>query len=120
MILQVPPSRGDPVSLLGTFLIGWVFFAFTLQVAATFFLKQPPWKRAILVGIIPTVVAMALIQFHPVVVITTGFIADAAAIRFVYGTPPRTTVLIAAFHFAAAITLSILAAYLFTLLLAFL
>lgn len=102
------------------FLIGWVFFAFTLQIAASFFLEQPPWKRAVIVGIVPTTITMALIQLHPVVVIIAGVVADSVAIRLVYKTPFPTTGLIAAFHFTAAIVLSMLAAYLYALLLALL
>lgn len=114
--LLVAPAPADPVAFVGTFLLGWLFFAFTAQVAASFFIADPPWRRALVVGLVPAVVSMALIRFDPVVIIAVGLGADAVAIDRVYRTGRRTTVMIVVLHYAATVAIVLLVSNLLALL----
>ena len=71
----VAPVHADPPAFVGTFILGWLFFAFTAQVAASFLLADPPWRRALVVGVVPAVVSMALIRFAPLVIVGVGLVA---------------------------------------------
>ena len=112
----VTPATGGPLAFLGTFLLGWAFFSFTAQVAASFFLGDPPWRRAPLVGLAPAAVSMALIRFDPIVIVAIGLVADAVAVNRVYGVGPRTTALIVVVHYAATVALVLVLANLAALL----
>lgn len=115
-MLQVTPASGSAIGFIGTFLLGWAFFGFTIQIAASYFLDAPPWSRAFIAGIVPAAVTMALIRMPPPVIIGVGLIADAAAVRAVYDVDYRTTALMVVVHYAAAIALTMLGVNLYTLL----
>jgi hypothetical protein len=114
--LQVAPAPADPVAFVGTFLLGWLFFGFTAQVAASFFLAEPPWRRALVVGLVPAAVSMALIRFDPIVIIAVGLAADAVAVSRVYRVDRRTTVLVVVLHYAATVAIVIVVSNLLALL----
>lgn len=116
ILLLGPPSGEDLVRVLATFLVGWVFFAFTLQIAASYVIEDPAWKHAFIVGILPTVIAIALIHLPPPVIIAIGLVVESIGVRVVYRRDFRTTVFMALLHFAAAIVLAMLTAYLVALL----
>jgi len=103
--LQVVPQTGSPLALAGTFLLGWLFFGFTAQVASSFFLSDPPWRRAVLVGLVPATISMLLIQFDPLVIVAVGLLADAVAMDRVYGADRRTTALMVVLHYAATVAI---------------
>lgn len=105
VVLQVSPAPAEPLALLGTFLVGWAFFAFTAQIAASFVLADPPWRRAIVVGAPISAVSTALIQFDPAVAVAAGLVVDAAAIHLLYERRPRTTALMVALHYAASLAI---------------
>ena len=115
-ILQVAPAPASPLALLGTFLLGWAFFAFTAQVAASFFLEDPPWRRAVVVGLVPAAASTALIRSETVVILAVGLAADAAAIRLIYEVRYRTTAMMTALHYAATVAIVLLVANLLALL----
>ena len=115
-LLQVTPAGGGPLAFVGTFLLGWAFFAFTTQVAASFFLEDPPWRRAVVVGLVPAVASMALIRFDTVVILAVGLAADAAAIHLIYGVRYRTMAMMAALHYAVSVVFVAFFAYLLGLL----
>ena len=114
--LQAVPAPADSVALLGTALLGWLLFGFTAQVAASFFLADPPWRRALLVGVAPAVVSMLLVRFEPVVIIAVGLIVDTVAIHRAYGVDRRTLALMVLIHYAATVAIVILLATLAALL----
>ena len=116
LLLQVTPAAGGPLAFVGTFLLGWAFFAFTAQVAASFFLEDPPWRRAVVVGLVPAVASTALIRFDTAVILAVGLAADAAAIHLIYGVRYRTTAMMTALHYAATVAIVLLVANLIALL----
>jgi hypothetical protein len=112
----VAPAPASPLAILGTLLLGWLFSAFTAQVAASFLLPDPPWRRALVVGVVPAAVTMALIRFHPLVIVSVGLVADAVAVRRVYGVPARTTAAMVVVHYAATVAIVLLVSNLLALL----
>ena len=114
--LQVTPAPATPLAFVGTFLLGWAFFAFTAQIAASFFLPGPPWRRAVVVGLVPAAASMALIRFDTLVILLVGLVADAAAIHLVYGVRYRTTAMMTALHYTATVAIVLLIANLLALL----
>ena len=115
-VLQVAPAPATPLAFVGTFLAGWVFFAFTAQIAASYVLEDPPWRRAVVVGLVPAAASTALIRFDPLVIVAVGLAADAAAIHLIYGVRYRTTAVMVAIHYAATLALVLLVANLLALL----
>ena len=115
-VLQVAPVPATPLALVGTFLAGWAFFAFTAQIAASYVLEDPPWRRAVVVGLVPAAASTALIRFDPIVILAVGLAADAAAIHLIYGVRYRTTAVMVAIHYAATLALVLLVANLLALL----
>ena len=114
-ILQVAPAPASPLALIGTFLLGWAFFAFTAQIAASFFLAEAPWRRAVVVGLVPAAASTALVRFDPVVILAVGLAADAAAIHLIYEVRYRTTAMMTALHYAATVAIVLLVANLLAL-----
>lgn len=105
--LQVTPAPATPLAFLGTFLLGWAFFGFTAQVAATFFLADPPWRRALVVGAPAAVVSTTLVRFPPGAILLVVLVVDAATFYFVYGEGPRRTAGMVLIHVAASLALVI-------------
>lgn len=116
VVAQVAPAPASPLAFVGTFLLGWAFFAFTAQIAASFFIEDPPWRRAVVVGLVPAAASTALIRFDTAVILAVGLATDAAAIHLVYGVRYRTTALMTALHYAATLALVLLIANLVALL----
>lgn len=112
---QVEPASGPPLAFLGTFLLGWAFFSFTAQVAATFFLGDVPWRRAVVVGIVPAIVNVALISYRPVSILLVALAFDFAAVHAVYRLRYRTAALVTVLHAAASIALGVTVTYLLAL-----
>ena len=115
-VIQVAPAPATPLAFVGTFLAGWVFFAFTAQIAASYVLEDPPWRRAVVVGLVPAAASTALIRFDPLIIVAVGLAADAAAIHLIYGVRYRTTAVMVAIHYAATLALVLLVANLLALL----
>ena len=114
--LQVAPTLAEPLALVGTFLLGWLLFGFTAQVAASFFLADPPWRVALLVGFAPAAVSMLLVRFDPIVIVAVGLVVDAVAMDRAYGVGRRTLALMVLIHYAATVAIVILLANLAALL----
>ena len=114
--LQVEPAAGGVLAFVGTFLFGWAFFTFTAQIAATFFLGDVPWRRAVVVGLVPAVVNLALIRYQVALILAIALVADFVAIHMVYRVRYRTTALVTLLHAAASIALSVPLTYLIGLL----
>lgn len=114
--LQVQPTPGGPLAFLGTLVVGWLFFSFTAHAAATFFLGDVPWKRALVVGAVPAVVTTLLVRYPPALIIGVGLAADFAAFHVVYRIRYRTTALVVALHYTVSLALVLLVANLRALL----
>lgn len=112
----VQPSAGTLTQFLGTVVAGWLLFAFTAHAAATYVLGDVPWKRAVLVGLVPAVVTVALVRYTPLVIVTVSLAADFVAIHAVYRIKYRTTALVVVMHYVISLALVLLAANLFALL----
>ncbi|MFB6197371.1 MAG: hypothetical protein ABEI52_03745 [Halobacteriaceae archaeon] len=112
----VEPIAGSLKAFLVTIFAGWIFFTFTAQVAATFFLGDSPWSRALIIGAIPAMITSLLIRYPPLVIISIGLSADLLAILKTYGTSVRVGILITIFHYAVSIGIVIIFSYLAALL----
>ncbi|CQH61951.1 uncharacterized protein HHUB_3597 [Halobacterium hubeiense] len=116
MVLQVQPAPGTLGQYVGTLVGGWLLFAFTAHVAATYILGEVPWKRALLVGVAPAVVTVALVRYNPAVIIAVSLAADFAAVHAVYRVKYRTAALVVVMHYVVSLALVVLAANLLALL----
>lgn len=115
VLAQVQPAPGTLGQFVGTFLGGWLLFAFTAHVAATYVLGDVPWKRAVVVGLAPAVATTALVRHSPLVIVAVSLAADFAAVHAVYRVKYRTTALVVAMHYVVSLALVLLAANLFAL-----
>jgi hypothetical protein len=115
-LLQVQPTPGTLGQYVGTFLGGWLLFAFTAHAAATYVLGDVPWKRAAVVGLAPAVVTVALVRYSPLVIVLVSLAADFAAVHAVYRVKYRTTALVVVMHYVVSLALVLLGANLFALL----
>ncbi len=106
------PAAGTPLAFAGTLLVSWLLYAYAAQVAATFLLGDVPWRRAALVGAVPAVATVALINYDPLVIIAVAVAADFGAIRAVYRLRYRTTALVTGMHAAVSVVLGVGVAYL--------
>jgi hypothetical protein len=107
-------TGGGPLALVVTFLITVLFYAFTLHLAATFFIGDVPSQRAAYAAIAPAVVSILLQQYGQqssllvgLTVVVTLF-ADLLAISFVYKLKLRSAAPLVALHFAFAAVIGIL------------
>ncbi|MFB6138575.1 MAG: hypothetical protein ABEJ42_09635 [Halobacteriaceae archaeon] len=116
LLVQATPTAGGPIALAGTVLLAWAFFAFTAQVAASFFLGDVPWLRAVAVGAVPALAVTALIRYPPVVILPVALGADLVAVQMVYRLRYRTAALVTGMHAVAAISLGVPLTYLLELL----
>jgi hypothetical protein len=103
----VAPTPGTPLALVGTLALAWAFFAFTAQAAATYFLGDVPWRRSLAVGAVPAVVTMALIRYHPAVILAVATAADLAAVHVVFRLRYRTAALVTLGHVVASVALAV-------------
>lgn len=102
--------------MAGTFLLYWFVYGYAAQVAAVFLLGDPPWRKAAAVGIIFTLVNIALIRYDPIVVVPIALAADIAGFRVIYDVKTATSVILGLFHAVVAIVFTVPIAYLLTLL----
>lgn len=119
MLLQaqpVEPATGTPLAFVGTFLVSWLLFAYSAQVAATFLLGDVPWRRAAVVGLVPAAVNVALVRWTVPLIVAVAVAADFAAIRTVYRLRYRTAALVTAMHAVVAVVLGVGVTYLWRLL----
>jgi hypothetical protein len=114
-VAPVEPASGGPLAFVGTLLVSWALSAYAAQVAASFFLGDPPWKRAAVVGLVPAVVTVALVRYSVAVILAVALAADLAAVRAVYRVHYRTVALIAVLHVSVTIALSVTITYLLRL-----
>ncbi|MFC3477979.1 DUF7473 family protein [Halobacterium litoreum] len=114
--MAVEPAAGTLPQFVGTFLAGWVVFAFTAHAAATYILGDVPWQRAALVGLAPAVVTVALIRYSPLVIVAVSLAADFAAVHAVYRVKYRTTALVVVMHYVVTLAVVLLIANLVALL----
>jgi len=114
--VAVEPAAGTLPQFVGTFLAGWVVFAFTAHAAATYVLGEVPWQRAALVGLAPAAVTVALIRYSPLVIVAVSLAADFAAVHAVYRVKYRTTALVVVMHYVVTLAVVLLVANLFALL----
>ncbi|MFB6105210.1 MAG: hypothetical protein ABEJ57_09075 [Halobacteriaceae archaeon] len=110
------PAFPSPLAVLGTFLLYWAVYAYAAQVAATFFLGDVPWRRALLPGLVLATVNVALVRYSPAVVVPVALAADFATIHVVYRLRYRTTVAVTVLHAAVAVAFTVVVAYALTLL----
>ncbi|MCG1004374.1 MULTISPECIES: hypothetical protein [Halobacterium] len=115
VVLQVQPAPGTLGQYVGTLVGGWLLFAFTAHVAATYMLGDVPWKRALLVGVAPAVVTVALVRYNPAVIIAVSLAADLAAVHAVYRVKYRTAALVVVMHYVVTLALVLSTAYLLAL-----
>jgi hypothetical protein len=104
---SVAPAQGTPSAVLATLLLAWLFFTFTAQIAATYLLGDVPWRRAAVVGAVPAVVTMALIRYHPAVILAVALAADFAAVQATYRLRYRTAALVTLAHGVASVALAV-------------
>ncbi|MFB6268999.1 MAG: hypothetical protein ABEH83_03585 [Halobacterium sp.] len=115
VVAQVQPAPGTLGQYAATFLGGWLLFAFTAHVAATYVLGDVPWKRAALVGLAPAVATIALVRYTPLVIVAVSLAADFAAVHAVYRVKYRTAALVVVMHYVVSLALVLLAANLLAL-----
>jgi len=114
--LQADPTGGGPLALVVTFLLVALFYAFTLHLAATFFIGDVPSQRAAYVAPAPALVSLLLQRWGTAggivspsigagVAVLATLIADAFAISFVYRLRWSSTVPLTLLHFGFAAVL---------------
>lgn len=114
--LQIAPTPGSPLSLLGTLVLLSVLFAVTAHVAARFVLGDVPYRRALLVGPIPAVITLALQQYPTAVMIVVGIVGDFLVITYAYEVRYRIGGLITVVHYTVTVLASLVIANLLALL----
>ena len=115
-LLAPVPAFPTPLAVLGTFLLYWGVYAYAAQVAATFFLGDVPWRRALLPGLVLAAVNVALVRYPPAVVLPVAFAADFATVHVVYRLRYRTTAAVTVLHAAVSVAFTVVIAYAVTLL----
>jgi hypothetical protein len=105
--LQVTPTAGSPVALLGTLVLTALFFGVTAHIAARYVLGDVPPGRALIVGVVPAVSVTALIRFPPWIIILVAVVGDFLVVRAAYRLRHRTTALIVVVHFTVSMLLSL-------------
>jgi len=106
MLAQIEPATGGPLAYLVTFLLGALFYALTAHIAARYVLGDVPYRRALLVGVVPAAVTTLLSAAPIPVIIVASFLADLVAIRQVYRLRTRLAALIAVVHYTVTILLA--------------
>lgn len=90
------------LALLGMFLLTTAFYALTAHVAARYVLGDVPITSALLVGPVPAIVLLALLEFQPLLAVVLAFVADFVAIKLVYDIPPLRAGLVTVVHYAVS------------------
>lgn len=107
ILLQVQPSAGTLLALVGTFLVTVLFYAATAHLAARYVLGDVPVSRALLVGVVPAIVSFLLQQYGPAISILVAAGADLLAIQAIYRLRYRTAAIVALVHYTVAAILGI-------------
>jgi hypothetical protein len=111
--LQTDVTGGGLLALVVTFLVTSLFYAFTLHLAATFFIGDVPSQRAAYVGPIPAAVSILLQQYGldssllVGVAILATLVADLLAVSFVYRLKLRSAIPLVLLHFGFAALLGV-------------
>ncbi|WP_254824183.1 DUF7473 family protein [Haloglomus halophilum] len=119
-------TGGGPLAVIVTFLLTWLFYAFTLHLAATFFIGDVPSQKAATAAALPAVVSILLQQYGVAggafgvgpsllagVTIVATLLADGIAISTVYRLRARSTAPLVALHFGFAAVLGVALANVF-------
>lgn len=101
--LQVAPEPGTPLAFLGTYVATALFFSLTAHLAARYVLGDVPPARALVVGAVLALVAVALVRFPPPVILLAALVVDFLAIRTVYRLAYRTTALVTVVHYTVTL-----------------
>jgi hypothetical protein len=111
--LQTDVTGGGLLALVVTFLLTSLFYAFTLHLAATFFIGDVPSQRAAYVGPVPAAVSILLQQYGlnssllVGVAILATLTADLLAVSFVYRLKLRSAIPLVLLHFGFAALLGV-------------
>lgn len=111
--LQADVTGGGLLALVVTFLLTSLFYAFTLHLAATFFIGDVPSQRAAYVGPVLAAVSMLLQQYGlnssllVGVAILATLAADLLAVSFVYRLKLRSAIPLVLLHFGFAALLGV-------------
>lgn len=119
VVLQAQPelTGGGLLAALGTVLVGWVFYAVTLHLAATFFIGDVPTQPAATAGVVPAVVMVLLSGYvsweaslvsqdvDVALVLVAVLFADALAIAYAYDLSWRPTAALTGLHLAFSVVL---------------
>jgi hypothetical protein len=113
-------TGGGPLALIVTFLLTWVFYAFTLHLAATFFIGDVPSQKAATAAAVPAVVSILLQQYGlqggafgidpsllAGVTILATLVADGIAVSSVYRLQFRSAAPLVVLHFGFAAVMGV-------------
>jgi hypothetical protein len=101
----VDPTGGGLIAILITLGLAWLFYAITLHLAAVFFVGEVPTQPAVVAALVPAATSLLLQQWGPAVVIPVTLLGDFLAVRYSYGLPGRSAVVLTLLHFAFAAAL---------------
>ena len=110
-VLQATPEPGNLTAIVGTFVLGALFYSLTAHIAARYVLGDVPVTRALVVGPVPVLVSLLLIEFPAAVILAVGLVADFAAIHVVYRLKFRTAALVTVVHYTVTILLIFVLSY---------
>ncbi len=116
--LQADVTGGGPLAIVVTFFIVAAFYAFTLHLAAVFFIGEVKSQRAAYVSPAPTIVSLLLQRYGVdsgivspgvgvLITLVATFVADAIAISYVYRLRWSSAVPLTVLHFAFAAIMGI-------------
>jgi hypothetical protein len=112
-------TGGGPLALVVTFLLASLFYAFTLHLAATFFIGEVPSQKAAYVGPVPAAVSILLQQYGLSssllvgVVIVATLVAELLAVSAVYRLKFRSAAPLVVLHFGFAAVMGVALANVF-------
>jgi hypothetical protein len=118
--LQTDVTGGGPLALVVTFLVTSLFYAFTLHLAATFFIGDVPSQRAATAAPVPALVSILLQRYGRSdaaigvdpsllvgLVVLATLVADLLAVSFVYRLKLRSAISLVLLHFGFAALLGV-------------
>ena len=111
VVLQATPKPGTIPAIVGTFVLGALFYSLTAHIAARYVLGDVSPKRALVVGPVPVLVSLLLIEFPVILILVVGLVADFAAIHAVYRLKYRTAAFVTVVHYTVSILLIFILAY---------
>lgn len=95
-------GQSGPLALFGAFLLTTAFYTVTAHVAARYVLGDVPVTAALLVGPVPAVVVVGLLQINVVLTIVVAFLADFVAITLAYDVRKALAALVTVVHYAVS------------------